>query len=173
MKGGEFMANNSTKSSSLMMVLVAVLLVAGGMIGGYFLGSGSGAKATKPNPAVALTPKQSPEGGSTFYNQVIKAISQSAEGEVADVNGDSVTLKDKGDSLTFTVVSGAKVTRITMPKAVTPAESTNSAQTAPKPPTTEDIALNQVKVGDRVSALLSVTAEGLKAYSLTVFVQEK
>ncbi len=172
MKGGEFMANNTNKGSSLMMLVVAVLLLAGGMGGGYFLGSGS--KALKSTgSAVNLTPKQSPEGGAVFYNKVIKAISQSAEGSVAEVNGDSVTLTDKGDSLTFKVVSSAKVTRITMPKAVAPAESTNSAQTAPQPPTTEDIALNQVKVGDRVSALLIVTADGLQAYNLTVFVQEK
>ncbi len=166
--------NNSTKGSSLMMVLVAVLLVAGGLAGGYFLGAGTSPKAVKRSrPAAALMPKQSAEGGSTFYNQVIKAISQSAEGNVAEINGNSVTLTDKGDSLTFTAVSGAKVTRITMPKAVSPSETTASAQTAPPPPTTEDIALNQVKVGDRVSALLSVTADGLQAYSLTVFTQEK
>lgn len=166
--------NNSGKVNQIFMVFGSALFLVIGLVGGYFLGAGASPKAVKDaSPAVALTPKQSPEGGATFYNQVIKAISQSAEGEVADVNGDSVTLKDKGDSLTFTVVSGAKVTRITMPKAVAPAEATNSAQTAPKPPTSEDIALNQVKVGDRVSALLSVTADGLKAYSLTVFAQEK
>lgn len=162
---------NEKKNNPIATLLTVVLLVVVSSATGYLAAKNS--LPTVPSPGELLEAKATPEGGTTFYNKVIKAISQSAEGEVVAVSGDSVTLKEKEDSLTFQVISGAKVIKIVMPKAVAQPESTNSAQSAPKPPTTEEITLSQIRSGERVSALLSLTADGLRAYSLTVFVQEK
>lgn len=154
--------NNKVATLLALVFLVAISAAAGYLSAKKLAPAENGAN----NLSVA---KAAPEGGTVFYNRVVKAISLSAEGEVSNLTGESLTLRDNGEELTFKMVKEVRIFKVRFPPPPSVNEATPAAnQQLPGP---EEAALDDLKIGSRVSAMLSVTPEGLQAYSLTIFVQ--
>jgi hypothetical protein len=74
-------------------------------------------------------------------NKVVKYISRSVSGIVRSITDQEMVLEDRGDTLTVEVALDARILRMT-------------------PSSQEEIRLNQVKVRDRVDALLFSQPDG-------------
>lgn len=156
---------NSGNSKSALAVVVVVIFFLLGASGGYFLG--------RSGQTPSLLVKATPQGGAAFYNRVVKAISETVEGEIKEIAGEQVVLQDGDDTLSFKVPATARINLIRLPPAPKPEEATKSGTETPRPPVNEEISFGELKVGQRLTAMLSATPEGLIAYSLTVLVEEK
>lgn len=100
-------------------------------------------------------------------NKVVKASMQTVSGQIAEITSDSITLTDGGDSLTFQVGPEVKPMKLLPPPVPSGKEATAGGVTQ-QPGTQEELKLSDLKVGDSVTAAVTVKPEGLVAVSVAV-----
>ena len=93
-------------------------------------------------PAVEMG-EEGEESESVVSNKVVKFISKSVSGTVKSLSDQTLVLEEGGDTLTVEVALDARIVRV-----------------APPSPTREEIRLSQVKVRDKVDALLYSQPDG-------------
>jgi hypothetical protein len=153
----------------LTVLILAVVVSAGS---GYALGAsvsssptGSGSDQVAKKAKVSKT---SPKEVSVGDNKVVKYVSKSVSGKVKSVSGQTITLEENGDSLSFAVAPSARITRITVPSPTALPEETSAE------PTQEQITLEQIQVGANVDATLTSQPDGsFAATEVTVMVESE
>lgn len=104
--------------------------------------------------------------GSITANKVVKHISKSVSGTVKSVSGQTIVLEEDGDTLSIEVTPEATITKVTLPSPTALPEESGTA------PTRAKISLAQVRVGDKVDALLVSQPDGsFLANDVTVLVE--
>ena len=103
-----------------------------------------------PEAPEAVTPK------SALENKVIQSVSVSVSGKVVKIEDQEITLEHEGDSLSFTVAEDTQISRFEIP-TIPEGEVVPEELPLPKE---EKIALEDIKVGNQVSAFLEQIAEG-------------
>ena len=119
-----------------------------------------------PEKVVTGTPTAAEKAESVTANKVVKHISKSVSGAVKSVSGQTIVLEEDGDTLSVEVASDATITKVTLPSPTALPEELGTA------PTREKISLVQIKVGDKVDALLVSQPDGsFLANEVTVLVE--
>ena len=136
------------KGVLLSLVLIILALVGGVWLGMNVIGKTSvgmgGAKVANSTILTALTSKVIPSVG--------------AYGQVAKIDGNNLTISYQGDSIVVTVGGSAKIYAQTIVKKGTVST-----------PTTQQISLQNIKVGDNVSVNIKVQPTGqLQGLSIVV-----
>ncbi len=161
------------RKRSLIIFVAIVVVVAAGWLA---VGQLSKKMGTAPSPLeVSEVPTEVPtteaptaaEGAeSVTANKVVKHISQSVSGTVKSISGQTMVLEEDGDTLSIKVAADATIVKVTLPSPTAPPEETEEA------PTREEISLAQIKVGDKVDALLASQPDGsFLANDVTVLVE--
>lgn len=129
-------------SKNLLIILGGILVLAVGVGLGLGLNIGFCPEAVAPKSALE--------------NKVIQSVSVSVSGKVVKIEDQEITLEHEGDSLSFTVAEDTQISRFEMPTIpegeVVPEELPLLKE--------EKIALEDIKVGNQVSAFLEQIAEG-------------
>lgn len=134
-----------------------------GAIGGYAFASST------PFKGVGLPGSFPPNSQVGSKNTVVKGITANVDGTMVEVKGDRITLGSENDKLIFTVPNETSIMRIKLPPPINPLEGTASGQPATPPNVQpEKIGLGDIKVGERVSGILSQSDKGYEAINLTV-----
>lgn len=137
-----------SKTAQIILYLCVVVLIGvAGAGGGFWYAQRAGLSSD--------IPKTTPE------NKVAWGLFLSAAGKVTKVEGQEMTLEQEGDTLAFKVDEEAVITQVTLPgEAVSPEVEQ------------KEISLNEIKVGDEVTATLEIQSDGSRlARSVTVFVE--
>lgn len=147
------------KNELLVVVLGGIFLFVLGLVAGTWLDSPS--TTTSSTSQVEEQVEEAVAEGS----KVVKFVSKSVSGTVAEVSDPLLVLEEAGDTLSFKVSPDVRIVKVTLP-------SPTVTVTPPAEPKREEIRLDQIKVGDKVDALLSSQPDGsFLATEVTVLVE--
>lgn len=159
------MATNKTFKARVTLLLPILGVIFTGAVLFGFLCVLSSTSVSKPKEVTVPNSAVLGSFGETIYqNKVVKYVSEMVDGNLKEFNGNTVTLESSGDTLTFSVNDSTKISVIGIRQSESLDGSTENTL-----PTISEGKITDLKLGERVSASLVLTADGLLATSLTLF----
>ena len=160
------------KKNSLITFAAVVGVVGLAVFGWSVVSKKSATESSSDQIATSQTPSAGEETttasavGSITANKVVKHISKSVSGAVKSVSGQTIVLEEDGDTLNVEVAPEANITKVTLPSPTALPEESDTS------PARVKISLAQIKVGDKVDALLVSQPDGsFLANDVTVLVE--